>query len=89
LASFEKIKAHVTEAYANNIEYEAWPGYKLMADKMCRWYAYDPRDNPGLGRHGQGRREPLNHKPTQKKTRSEPSAAHFPTYASTSKETNI
>jgi hypothetical protein len=38
-----------------------------MADKMCRWYDYDSRDIPGLGEVGQGRREPLNHKPTRKK----------------------
>jgi hypothetical protein len=43
--------------------------YKLMADKMCRWYDYDSCDIPGLGKMRQGRREPLNHKPTRKKNK--------------------
>jgi hypothetical protein len=89
LASYKKIKTHVTEAYANNITYEPWPGYKLMADKMCRWYDYDPRDIPGLGTMGQGRKEPLNHtNQPEKKTKAEPNAAHHPTCASTWKGTD-
>jgi hypothetical protein len=33
-----------------------------------------------LGRHEEGRREPHNHKPTRKKTKAEPNAAHHQTY---------
>jgi hypothetical protein len=33
LASFEKIKAHAIQTYADDITYEPWLGYKLIAKK--------------------------------------------------------
>jgi hypothetical protein len=70
LASFEKIIAHVIQTYADDITYEAWLGYKLIAEKMSKWYNYDPRDGTGLGQREQGSPSPVdNPKGNYKKTK--------------------
>jgi hypothetical protein len=37
-------------------------GYKLIAEKLFRWYNYDPRDGTGLGKREQGNPSPVEHK---------------------------